>query len=364
MDVYIDRSDLHRCEIVEVHAADLEPGEVRLAVDAFALTANNITYAAIGDLLQYWNFFPAPGEWGRVPVWGYADVVESTLDEVAVGTRLYGYLPMSDELVITPGRIGPDELFDAAPHRASMASTYNRYVRVPAGDQRDLAAEARQMLLYPLFFTSFLIDDALADRSFSGASTVVVSSASSKTAIGTAFQLRARDVEVIGLTSPGNRAFVEGLDIYDRVVTYDDLGALATGSAVYVDIAGNTQLKVDVHRHYGDDLAASMIVGDTHWDDGTDDAGAGELVGPEPSFFFAPTQITKRNEDWGRDGLQSRVDEAWAAFTDWADSWLTIERRSGAEAVLATYRELLENRADPSVGFIVSMRGQDSIALP
>ena len=63
----------------------LEPGEVRLAVDAFALTANNVTYAAIGDLLQYWSFFPAPDRWGRVPVWGYADVVESTLDDVPVG---------------------------------------------------------------------------------------------------------------------------------------------------------------------------------------------------------------------------------------------------------------------------------------
>lgn len=357
MDVYVDRVDLHRGEIVEVHAPDLEPGQARLAVDAFALTANNVTYAAIGDLLQYWSFFPAPDGWGRVPVWGYADVVESTVGDVPVGTRLYGYLPMSDELVITPGRVGPDELFDLSPHRAPMAATYNRYVRVPAGDDRDPAAEARQMLLYPLFFTSFLIDDSLADGGLAGATTVVVSSASSKTAIGTAFQLRSRDVEVVGLTSPANEAFVRGLDLYDRVVTYDHLDSLGDGPAAYVDIAGNAGVKAAVHRHYGAALTASMIVGDTHWDDAAGGGDAAEpLPGPEPAFFFAPSQITKRNEDWGREGLQERVDAAWTAYTAWADGWLTIERRVGAEAALATFEELVDNRADPSVGFIVSMR--------
>ena len=358
MDVYIDRADLHRGEIVEVHAGTLEPGQVRLGVDAFALTANNVTYAAIGDMLQYWNFFPAPDGWGRVPVWGFADVIETTVDDLPVGTRLYGYLPMSDELVITASRVGPDEVFDGAPHRASMAATYNRYVRSPAGDDRDPLAEARQMLLYPLFFTSFLIDDALADGDGAAATTVVLSSASSKTAIGTAFQLRGRDVEVVGLTSPTNVAFVEGLGIYDQVVTYDDVASLPDGPAAFVDIAGNAAVKVAVHQRYGDDLVTSLIVGDTHWDD--DPAAAAEPIpGPEPAFFFAPTQITKRNEDWGRDGLQSRVDEAWSAFTAWADGWLTIERRTGAEAALATFAELVDNRADPAVGFIVSMRSTD-----
>ena len=356
MDVYIDRADLHRGEIVEVHAVDLEPGQARLAVDAFALTANNVTYAAIGDLLQYWNFFPAPDGWGRVPVWGYADVVETTVDDLPVGTRLYGYLPMSDELVITASRIGPSEVFDGAAHRASMAATYNRYVREPAGADRDPAAEARQMLLYPLFFTSFLIDDALADGDGAAARTVVLSSASSKTAIGTAFQLRGRDVEVVGLTSSSNVAFVEGLGLYDRVVTYDDVSSLPDGPAAFVDIAGNAAVQAAVHQRYGDDLATSLIVGDTHWDDDTDAVAVEERPGPEPVFFFAPTQITKRNQDWGRDGLQSRVDAAWTAFTTWADGWLTIERRSGAEAALATFAELVDNRADPAVGFIISMR--------
>ena len=355
MDLYVDRHDLHRTEIVEAASPlALQPGEVRLAVDSFALTANNITYAALGDLLQYWTFFPAPDGWGRVPVWGYADVRESTVDAVPVGTRVYGYLPMSDDLVVTPGRIDDEGFTDASPHRASMAGAYNRYQRVVAGDERDPAAEDRQMLLYPLFFTSFLIDDLLADLAFGGAGSVILSSASSKTAIGTAFQLRSRDVDVVGLTSPGNVAFVEGLGVYDLVVAYPELGHLPGGTAAFIDIAGNADVKDAVHRHFGADLTVSLIVGDTHWDHTA--AAPSDAPGPEPIFFFAPSQITKRNEDWGRDGLQTRVDEAWAAYTAWADGWLQIEHRHGIEAARETFLELVENRADPRFGFVVSMR--------
>jgi hypothetical protein len=67
-----------------------------------------------------------------------------------------------------------------------------------------------QALLRPLFITSWLIDDFLADNDFFGARVMLLSSASSKTAYGTAFQLAQRDgIEVVGLTSPGNVAFCE-----------------------------------------------------------------------------------------------------------------------------------------------------------
>ena len=45
---------------------------MRLAIVSFALTANNITYAAFGDAMNYWQFFPVPGDdgaaWGCIPV--------------------------------------------------------------------------------------------------------------------------------------------------------------------------------------------------------------------------------------------------------------------------------------------------------
>ena len=53
--------------------------------------------------------------------------------------------------------------------------------------------EAEHILFFPLFFTSFLIDDFLADEDFFGADTIVISSASSKTAIIAAYLLAKRE---------------------------------------------------------------------------------------------------------------------------------------------------------------------------
>jgi hypothetical protein len=210
------------------------------------------------------------------------------------------------------------------------------------------------MILWPLFFTSFLIDDVLDDNGFFGAAEVVVSSASSKTAIGTAFQLERRGpIRVVGLTSPGNVAFVERLGVYDRIATYDDVDALGGAPAAYVDIAGDAAVRAAVHAAYGDRLTHSMMVGATHWDEPR--PAPADLPGPAPSFFFAPDQIVKRTKDWGRAGLGDRVAEAWRRFVEFADGWLEIRHGAGPEAVEATYRELVDGRADPSVGHVLSL---------
>jgi hypothetical protein len=62
--------------------AGLGEGQVDVAIRRFALTANNITYARLGNCIPalgfgYWDFFPAGSGWGSIPVWGLADVVVS-----------------------------------------------------------------------------------------------------------------------------------------------------------------------------------------------------------------------------------------------------------------------------------------------
>jgi hypothetical protein len=100
-------------------ARALRDGEARLGVDRFALTANNITYAAFGEAMKYWQFFPAPdAAEGCLPVWGYATVSESRCEGVAPGRRVWGYYPAGTHLVVTPGRVKASGFVDAAPHRA------------------------------------------------------------------------------------------------------------------------------------------------------------------------------------------------------------------------------------------------------
>jgi hypothetical protein len=90
----VDRSDFAKTTIQTAPLA-AEPGEALLAVESFALTANNLTYALMGDSAHYWDFFPADAGWGRIPVWGFGRVVSPTTSGLSPGERLYGYFPMS-----------------------------------------------------------------------------------------------------------------------------------------------------------------------------------------------------------------------------------------------------------------------------
>jgi hypothetical protein len=356
MDLLVRRDALDQTRLDDEPSATLGDGEARLRVDAFGLTANNITYAVFGDGMGYWNFFPAPEGWGRIPVWGFADVVESTVDGLPEGTRVYGYLPMSTELVVRPTRVDQRGFVDGSDHRAPMASAYNHYARTDADAAYDPDHEDAQMLLRPLFTTGFLLDDFLDDNDRFGASTVVLSSASSRTAAGTAFFLAEHEgLDVVGLTSPGNVAFVEGLGVYDRVVAYGSELSLGDGPAVFVDVAGSAGVRAAVHRHYGDDLVHSAVVGGTHWDEATPASASGPLPGPAPSFFFAPDQIRKRAGDWGAAGYEERLAAAWKRAVAWSDGWLQIDRSAGPDAVEAAYRDVLAGSASPSAGHVLSM---------
>ena len=354
--VEVNKRELSETRTVEEAAAVLGAGQARIHVEAFALTANNITYAVFGDAMRYWDFFPGdePSIWGRIPVWGFGTVVESNVAGCDIGERLYGYYPMGAELVIEPGRCDEQGVTDLSAHRAPMAGAYNRYVRCEPDPIYRQDREAQQMLLYPLFFTSFLIDDFSADQRDFDAQQIIVSSASSKTAIGVAFLAHQRGHQVVGLTSERHREFVERLGIYDTVVGYDAIDQIPRGSSTYVDIAGNRDVRHAVHAHCADDLAYSMAVGGTHWDH-QNESGSAELAPPAPQFFFAPDQIKKRNDEWGRGELERRVTAAWDEYSQWTEGWLEIRRSEGAAAITDVYREVLGGTPDPRVGFICSL---------
>ena len=100
-DFLVKRDDLRECRIAESEPPEVGPGQALLRVDSFGLTANNITYAVMGEAMSYWDFFPAEDGWGRVPMWGFAEVEASEAEGVEVGTRVYGYLPPSSHLLVT-----------------------------------------------------------------------------------------------------------------------------------------------------------------------------------------------------------------------------------------------------------------------
>lgn len=342
----VARDGLARTRIDAVTLTDLAPGEVRLRVESFALTANNVTYAVFGEQIGYWRFFPAPEGWGRVPVWGFGRVEASASPDFAVGERFFGYYPMSTHMTVQPRRTR-DGFVDQTPHRADLPAAYNQYQRAEAG----AAHEDERSILHPLFMTAFLIDDFLADSGDFGARSVLLTSASSKTAIGLAWCLKRRgQPAAVGLTSPRNRAFTEGLGYYDRTLTYDALAdAPVDTPTVLVDFAGDAGVIGAVHRRFGGDLAYSCRVGGTHWQAPPQ---GGTLPGPTPVFFFAPDRIAKRRQDWGPGGLEARYAEVWPAFIADSADWMRIERHDGPAALTASWLAVLEGRSTPDQGII------------
>ncbi len=353
--VEVRRDDLRSTRLVQEEIPDLTPGQLLLRVDAFGLTANNVTYGVAGDMIGYWNFFPTADQaWGRLPVWGFAEVVAGEVDGCPPGARYFGYLPMATHLVVEPDSVRPGGFTDSAAHRAGLPGTYNRYRRTDTDPVHRPDTEDQQAIFVPLFVTSFVLDDYLHDQEHFGAERVLVSSASSKTAAGTALCASRRSgelPELVGLTSPGNVGFVEQLGWYDAVVAYDDIESMdADVPTVFVDIAGDAAVRSRVHRHLGDRLRASITVGMTHWEATGTDA---DLPGPSPEFFFAPTQIEKRIADWGPAGYQERFGEAWDALLGVADDWVDIVTVDGLAALPERYASLLDGSLRPDEAFIV-----------
>ena len=368
LDFLVRKNQLASTELRSTPELPLRDGEVRLRIDKFALTSNNITYAAFGEAMNYWSFFPVNGlgdpGWGRIPVWGFATVIESRHPGLAAGEKFYGYYPMSSSVVLAPTRVSKAGFADGAAHRAALHPVYNQYLRCSADPFYTFESEDTQALLRPLFMTSWLIDDFLADNDFFGAlgtptqpGVMLLSSASSKTAYGTAFQLAQRPgIEVVGLTSRANVAFCESLGCYSRVLSYEQLDQIeATATCVYIDFAGSAELRRAVHTRL-ENLKYSSSIGAAHVDQL---GGAKDLPGPRATLFFAPAQVKKRNSDWGADQLGQRLLQAWQVFvariTDPFEPWLRVRQHQGPSAVVAAYEQVLAGRGDPREGHMLSL---------
>ena len=320
------------------------PGQVLLQIERFALTANNMTYAAHGQDMAYWGFFPAPDGFGIVPVWGFARVVESHAEGITTGDRFYGYWPMASHAVVTPVKISPRGFTDGAAHRAKLPPVYNNYVPASAA----YGPETVQALFRPLYTTSFVLDVMLAE---SPAKTLVLTSASSKTALGLAQAAKGRQ-RIVGLTSAANRGFVEATGYFDAVIDYAEAAALSAeaGPVALVDFSGNGAVRHTVHSALGDALIESHVVGDTHWDT----ANTNSLPGVAPKLFFAPSVIVERIAAWGAEGFENRLAAAWRSFIA-STGWLHIVEAQGADAAMAHWQALAAGRIDPAEGLVLAL---------
>ncbi len=342
----------------DVVAAGLGDNEVLFRVDRLALTSNNISYAATGDSLGYWGFFPADEGWGRIPAMGWGEVIASAHADVPVGERVWGWFPYSTHLKIRADKVSATRITDVSEHRAEYAPVYAQFDRAWANPIYQPACEDQDSLLRGLFMTSWLVEDFLQVNEQFGAGACLITSASSKTSVALGHCVSQRGkLSSIGITSLGNAAFCQGLGCYDKVVTYDELASLdSTQAVVMVDMAGSAKVISDVHHHYRDNMKHSCRIGATHVEETGEVSG---LPGATPAFFFAPSHVKSRSAELGADKLMQSMGIAYVGFRNFSDDWLRIERNYGADAVTRIYQTVLAGRSDPASGQIMSIWEQD-----
>ena len=359
----VQKNDLATARLVKTDDEPLRSGQVRMQIERFALTANNITYAALGQMMNYWSFFPTgDADWGIIPAWGFGVVRESLCESVPVGTRLYGFFPMASSCVLspvktTPGKTNEKGFLEGAEHRAALSPIYNQYIASENDPFYTPDSEDVQVLFRPLFTTAWLLSDFLTDNGVFGATTVLVSSASSKTAFATAFQLAANDtIKVIGLTSGRSVYFCQQLGCYAEVLPYEQLRTLkADTPCVYLDFSGDVRLRREIHEHFTG-LRFSSAIGATHVGEL---GGGGDLLGPRPVMFFAPAQAKKRAAEWGAARFGERVAEAYHGFRRRLESpeldMLRVERHRGTDAIVSAYLAMLGGRVPAATGLVLTV---------
>ena len=351
----VDKKNLGLTRTAERNVPSLNNGEVLAKVDRFALTANNVTYGVVGERIGYWKFFPVEkvGE-GIIPVWGFADVIESNHPDIPMGDRLYGYWPMASHLVMAPSRVSEHRLFDGAAHRADLPPVYNSYSRVKAEPGYDDAFDDDRMVLFPLYATSFCLYDFLKDNNWFGASQIIIPSASSKTAIGTAYAIHVdADAPIlVGLTSTRNKNTVQELGLYDSVLTYDDIASIDSNKpSVIIDMSGNGSVLNALHKALGDNMRYTSNVGATHYEE---NSMGPDFIRERSQMFFAPGHIQKRTKDWGPGIFEQKALAFWKDAALKSRDWLTIKRETGATAVEAAWQDVYQGKTPPNAAWVVS----------
>lgn len=356
----VKKSNLGEHRIVTRDAVPLNEGEIRLKVDRFSFTANNMTYAAAGDFLGYWQFYNpdqnASDDWGIIPVWGMADVVESKNSAVPLGDRIFGYFPPATDAILQPSQVSETAFVDTTSHRQNLPPMYNRYARVLNESGYDKSHEVSRILLMPLYFTSFCLRDQLIENGFYGAEQIVIISASSKTALGLAHGLAQYDEapNIVGLTSAHNVNFVNKIGYYNSVIPYASIGQIADKSTVVVDMAGNAHVQQKLHEILSDKLHYYVSVGLTHLD-AVDMSAMGDRDPSRFDNFFVPSYALQRMQELGPAEFDRRVTAYIAAASRDTMQWMTVQERDGLGELAEVYPDFCSGAVSPTTGYVVKM---------
>jgi hypothetical protein len=357
----------------------------------------------------------SPRTHGLIPVWGFGTIVKSSHPKLQEGERVYGYLAPTRYLLlpVSSNDVNKFAFYVPRPHlpageRATLSTInnqstllsdrrpYNQILRCANDPQYTPTpvVEDLTMLYRPLFWTSYWFEDWLHASGYrGGVSTVLISSASSKTAFCLAYVIGKRirrgetdkNTKIIGLTSKRNLEFTKKLGLYDEVLEYGSFTSAPSfhgkrdNKWFYVDVAGNDTVNSAINAHFASPytgrVVASVALGITTLSPSSTEAKsidwgasavdttpiANEITPssspfpPKVESFFMPEWLDVRRHQIPVTEIFSRQNQAWKELMEDCPGWVQLERTYGAAAVQTAYRRLSSEGLGPDKGLIWSM---------
>jgi hypothetical protein len=351
----IKRNDVSHFEWRALEKESLREGQVRIDLSLYSLTTNNVTYAVMGEgVLGYWDFFPhkADPSFGRLPVWGFGIVSESHCEGINLGQRVYGYFPLAQSLVTEPTKITERGFIDKAEARSRKSQVYNQYFFSDTDPSYDQGFEKEASVFRPLYGTGWWLSDLITQDQH--LKMVILTSASSKTALCTAYQLKKSGLKLLGLTSKNNRDYVRSLGLYDQVLIYEELEKAQADSPIcVVDYLGRKALIEGIDALFGANITNSYLVGAADWSEKAlkaADSQSYRWKGAKPQFFFAPTHIENRMKEDRELMAKLLVDQR--AFCEVSSQFCHVKTMSSPEAVTMAWASLIAGETPPSEALV------------
>eukprot|EP00933_Yihiella_yeosuensis_P052223 TRINITY_DN50249_c0_g1_i1.p1 TRINITY_DN50249_c0_g1~~TRINITY_DN50249_c0_g1_i1.p1 ORF type:complete len:478 (+),score=91.40 TRINITY_DN50249_c0_g1_i1:153-1586(+) len=356
----------------EQQVPELGQGEVLLCIEKFSFSHMSLGYLMKGftrTFSAYHNFYKYPEEnLYRSACWGYARVMESTHPKVAVGTRLYGLVPparyqvQSVGGIIPAGKNGEPRIVELSMEDVPYSlRRFQEMQVVDDGHCADADAEDWIIATKEIYTMAYYMDEQLlVDTGM--INSVIISCASSKTALALAYCLRMRDMRyVVGLTSQEHLEFVKSTELYHEVYTYEEAGSLPNKhTVVYMDFKCDGELRQTITLRMGTNLMYNMVVGPAIFQkkmkDQVFEKRAREVIFDESSWrerrrMVAEVTKTGRNEKLGY---------SYKAFVERMKKYITVKHIGSLERLKSMYDDLYSNRALPSQTFVCSLHEDDS----
>jgi hypothetical protein len=348
----VNKEKLDQTVFIEKNIPPLQESEVLFEVEKYYLSSSNITYAVTGNKLKYWDFFPQKDNYGAIPVWAYLRVIKSKNEKIKVGDLYFGLSPMGNHFKVEPGNYAPHGFSDVAQHRSKLLAPYNFYTKIFPEHYKSTEDKDYSLMTRITFPTSFLIKSFLERNLFFGAKQIIITSASSKTALGVAFLLKKYkdkwNTKIIGITSNDNIAFVEASELYDEVISYSNIKvAVPKRDSVILDFNGNADLLSTLHEMLQASLKHISLIGATNWK-----ANKSFKNIPNCISFAAGEQYQKLVMELGIEKAMQLLMTEMNEFSTSIQNYVMLSYLNIID-LPAFYQKLLSGQTDPKFGYFV-----------